>query len=83
MATVADRLPADTAARTTAEPWEAAVEVAPDRRSESVNFCQSSVAGNRPYKSLPVEPQSGFCCTMPIVVVRMEVLARGRNRFMS
>src|SRR5471032_3606383 len=31
--------------------------------------------------SLPVESQSGFGCTMSIVVVRMQVLASGRDRF--
>ena len=31
---------------------------------------------------LPVKFQSGFCCTMPIVVVRMQVLAGRRDRCM-
>jgi hypothetical protein len=34
-------------------------------------------------KLLPIESQTGPCCTMPIVVVRVQVLAGGRDRFMS
>ena len=48
----------------------------------SVDFCQSSVVGTGAYKSLPVEPQPGFCRTMPIVVVRLQILVGRRDRVM-
>jgi hypothetical protein len=31
---------------------------------------------------LPVKSRSGLCCTMPIIVIRMQVLAGRRDRFM-
>jgi hypothetical protein len=59
-----------------------AIIVSVGRQSAAGRLVPIVGSRHRPHKSLPVESKPGFSCPMSIIVVRVQVLAGRRDRFM-